>query len=148
MIHVCCRKDCQCQQTEESCIVHVLPVQVLLKLMGKQYRQIFSMPNKTKSYHSWDWILEALLQLSATTGLLQGCWHLAFKTRAPITTPEEGQRWPKAWEELPISSFSHGKTSCYLTWLWPKTTSMHVFSMQFVFMYRILLQNFGTKYTY
>ncbi len=39
-----------------------------------------------------------------------------------ITTPEEGQWWPKSWAEL-ISNVSYSKTSCYLTWL--RTTSMH-----------------------
>ncbi len=50
-----------------------------------------------------------------------GCWH-----HHPWSPgPEEGNCWMKAHEELPKTSLSYG-TSCTLTWLRPKTTSMHV----------------------
>ncbi len=59
-----------------------------------------------KFHHSWDWILELFI-----TGLLQGAWS------HPTMTESSGR--------VPMSSFSYSKTSCYLTWLKPKT-SMHV----------------------
>ncbi len=38
-----------------------------------------------KSYRSWDWILEALPELSAITGLLRGRRCQAFRTHMPPT---------------------------------------------------------------
>ncbi len=39
-------------------------------------------------------------------------WHTSWRPGVPTT--EEDQPCLNAWEELPLSSVSHGKTSCYL----------------------------------
>ncbi len=70
------------------------------------------------------------------TATSQGIWGPCF-----LKATEEGQWWAKAGEELPMSSLSCGKPSCYLTWLRQKQHlgDMHVIlsSLFYVLLYAL-----------
>ena len=77
-----------------------------------------------------------LWPLQPKSSLLQPC------LKNGITTPEGGQWWLKAREDLPYPISITVKFQCYLTWLWPKIAFMHESESSF-FVYKTRLQVWG-----